>query len=191
VENDGDEQVGFRLETSWLAALANSAEVTMVALVRTLLILLLLPGCRGPATPTKIDIGKDLTPKGATMVATVRNDDPNVWERSFTVQAVYPTLAIGDEAFYNLRKQGWKLCGSDDKWTGSADRSRGTPATIYQRMQQWRNGKETLKILFRYRVEEGTDPAAMSAQRVTLWFEGARTAQELDRWTRAYGSCDG
>jgi hypothetical protein len=163
----------------------------MLPLFRTLLVLLLLSACRGPAAAN--DPGKDLMPKGATMVIVARGDNPNVWERSFTVQAAYPLLGIADDGFARLQGHGWKRCDSkQDEWSNYPDRSRGTPATVHQRTQYWRRASDVLKIEFSHRVETGSDPAALSTQRVTLSFHGAQTAQEMERWNRGFGaSCGG
>jgi hypothetical protein len=161
-------------------------------LLRLLPVALIACACRGPAAPPPPDIGKDLTPKGATMVAVARGDNPNVWERSFTVQAVYPALGIGEDGFGILRKQGWKPCESDyDKWMSHVDRMRQPAATIHERWQYWRRGNDMMKILFKYRVDEGAEVTAAAAQRVTLYFFGAQTAEEMDRWNRTVGSCAG
>lgn len=164
----------------------------MLRLLPVLLILLLLPACRGKAD--KSDPAKDLMPKGATMVITAQGDSPDKWERSFNVRAAYPKLGISDDAFARLRGHGWKRCESEqDKWSESADRSRGIPAKVYRRAQYWRHGPEVLMIVFLYRVPADVDPdAALLTQRVTLSFHGAPSPEDTERWNRYLGPfCDG
>jgi hypothetical protein len=155
-----------------------------------LAVLLLLSACRGPATPqVPNDIGKDLTPKGATMVVTGRGDNPNVWERSFTVKSVYPALGLADDAFARLRSQGWKQCEStQDKWSSYVDRKREVPATVHQRTQYWNRANDVLMIVFSHRVADSDPEAGLVAQRVTLSFNGAQSAEDMERWNRAFGA---
>ena len=169
----------------------------MLALVRTLLVLLLLSACHRPAAtidPAKAanDPGRDLMPKGATGVIVASSDDPNKLERSFSVRAAYPALGIGDDGFARLQVQGWKRCASDlDQWRDSVDKSRAVPATVFRRTQYWQRGNDVLTIMFQQRVELGTD-TSQSAQRVTLSFRGAQSAEEIDQWNRFLGgSCRG
>jgi hypothetical protein len=159
----------------------------MAPLLRMLLVLLSLAACHPKVD--RPDPGKDLMPKGATMVATARGDDPNLWEKSFTVQVAYPTLALADEDFARLKSHDWKKCDTDhDKWASYVDKRPGAPATVYERRQEWRRGNDILQIRFSYRVLEGDEP---TAQRVTLSYYGAQSGQDLDRWNRILGSCRG
>jgi len=167
----------------------------MLALVRTLLVLLLVSACHRPAatsSPAKEanDPGKDLMPKGATGVIVARSDDPNKLERSFSVRAAYPALGIGDDGFARLKSQGWKSCASEhDQWKDYVDKSRAVPATVFRRTQYWQRGNDVLTIVFVHRVELGTD-TSQSPQRVTLSFRGAQSAEEIDQWNRFLGgSC--
>jgi len=155
---------------------------------RLLVLLLLLPACRGPAAPD--DPAKDVMPSGARMVVSAKGEDPNKWERSFTIETRYPALGIRDEGFARLHGHGWKRCDSThDVWASFPDRTRGAPAKVYRRMQYWRRNNDVLHIAYSYRVPEDVDPnAAVSAQRVELFFRGALSAEEMGRWMRAYGA---
>ena len=159
----------------------------MAWLFRTLLVLpLLLAACKKDAP---FDVGKDLMPKGATMVIMGATTDPNVWQRSFTAQVNYPKLAITDDAFARMKTEGWKQCPTgSDEWRNYIDRSKAVPATVYQREQHWRRNNDFLKITYAYREELGSETRA---QRVTLAYQGARTGQDLDRWNKFLASCTG
>jgi hypothetical protein len=100
------------------------------------------------------------------------------WQRSFTIPAAFPALGISDESFTRMRSQGWKRCtGMQDKWSDYVDRSRGAPATVYQRGQLWHRGNDVLQITY--------------SQRVSLSFKGAQSAEDMERSKTAYGPCDG
>jgi hypothetical protein len=164
----------------------------VLPIVRTLLVPLLLAACHGPGGTS--DPGKDLMPKGATMVIAARGEDPKTWTRSFSVRAAYPALGIGDDGFARLQGHGWKRCESKyDEWSNHVDKSRGLPATVYQRTQYWNRDKDVLKILYSYRVEAISNPDTdLLMQRVTLSYYGAQTPKEMERWKLGYGaSCGG
>ena len=161
----------------------------MLRPIGVLLVLLLLCACRPKEPATPQDIGKELMPKGATMVVVGRDDtNPKKWVRSFTTPAAYPALALGDETFAHLRAQGWKRCtGLKDEWANYVDRSR---KTVYQRRQVWIRPKEALEIQFQHSVDPNTGDGLL-AQRVTLSFDGAQSAEDLERKKTAYAPCDG